>query len=959
MNVYKKRKPFISLVCAISLIVSMISIPVVAADTNCVTATTGATIKQGNSAYCYVNIDSTEGLAALDVTVHYDPAKVKITNVYNSVSCTLYDSVINSDNIQFSYILDGKGAATQTRLFYFQYQVLSDAEVGDAYFDITIGEAYDNSLNEMTIVGSRCRFTVAEKVTSKSCSVYGSSSVSTAIEQEFTLTYRFSTYQIASGTAIISYAPELFEVVGVTNGAFLTNKVVDVNTALTGEIYVSFVGTEYYSNTNLVSVTFRTTKNVTETSQITFKATELIDRELNAYSCRGYTTTVQVAHDDSYIGDAPKMSVLTECDEAAEKVYATIVLEDNAHLGAGDFSLTFDPAVLTLASYEQKIAADFFLVNDKELADGVFKFSIISLTDIDTACQVIRLVFDVAHLCEPQAVVLDLSGSMMVDSLTNTIPLNLIDGNVTLSDGWVKGHVYDSADGPDCDINCTICGSVLGHDLTQHVAQTPTCTEIGWNAYETCSRCDYTTYVELPATGHSYVGACDRICNVCGGIREAEPHTYVLKTSIEPTMDEDGAATYSCSICGDTYTEAIPKLVNVPCGDDLTATFANGTLTISGSGAMYEYTEDEAAPWAYLRPFIKDVVLTEGVTTIGSYAFAQCTKLTCITIPTSLKSSNTSPFDSCYQMKAVYITDLEAWCNIDFNHLFANPVYFAKNLYLNGELVTDLVVPDGITAIKDYAFFRCTGITSVTLPKGVTSIGQGAFWQCNKLASMTIPGSLVSVGGLAFNDCTQLNTVYYQGKQSDWDSFMNDSNANKYLANVTVVFVPCDEHTWDDDFDVDCNDCGAIRQIAMKVLAYCGASVSEDVNGLAFLFNAYVSGSKVENGNEYVTNSASVVPYVGSESYRVVRMGAVVSNQSDAILDMEHVDGECIVNVEAVHLWGWRADALSFAIRIIDIPDKGKDTLVTARPYYVYEVDGEEIVVYGAARSATYNSTLA
>ena len=344
---------------------------------------------------------------------------------------------------------------------------------------------------------------------------------------------------------------------------------------------------------------------VTETSQITFKATELIDKELNAYSCSGYTTAVVIVYDDAYIGDAPKMSVLTECDEAAEKVYATIVLEDNAHLGAGDFSLTFDPAVLTFSSYEQKISADFFLVNDKELADGVFKFSIISLTDIDTACEVIRLEFDVPHLCEPQAAVLDLSGSMMVDSLTNTIPLNLIDGNVTLSDGWVKGHVYD---------------------------------------------------------------------------------------------------------------------------------------------------------------------------------------------------------DAC---------------------------------------------------------------------------------------------------------------------------------------------------------DVDCNACGAIRQIAMKVLAYAGSSVSADVNGLAFLFNAYVSGARVENGNEYVTNSASVVPYVGSESYRVVRMGAVVSNQTDAILDMEHVDGEYVIDVEAVHLWGWRADAVSFAIRIIDIPDKGKDTVVTARPYYVYEVDGEEIVVYGAARSATYNSTLA
>ena len=149
-------------------------------------------------------------------------------------------------------------------------------------------------------------------------------------------------------------------------------------------------------------------------------------------------------------------------------------------------------------------------------------------------------------------------------------------------------------------------------------------------------------------------------------------------------------------------------------------------------------------------------------------------------------------------------------------------------------------------------------------------------------------------------------------------------------------------HAYDDANDADCNECGAVRQIA-SVLAYAGSSVSEDVNGLAFLFNAYVSGAKTENGNEYVAGSASVVPYAGGESYKVVRMGAVVSN------------GVSTIDVEATHLWGRNADAASFAIRIVNIPEDGKDTVVTARPYYVCEVDGEEIIIYGDAVSKTYN----
>ena len=151
-----------------------------------------------------------------------------------------------------------------------------------------------------------------------------------------------------------------------------------------------------------------------------------------------------------------------------------------------------------------------------------------------------------------------------------------------------------------------------------------------------------------------------------------------------------------------------------------------------------------------------------------------------------------------------------------------------------------------------------------------------------------------------------------------------------------------DEHVYDNANDTDCNACGAVRQIA-KVLAYAGSSISEDVNGLAFLFNAYVSGVKVENG-VYVAGSSSVVPYVGGESYPVVRMGAVVSN------------GVSSVDVEAAHLWGWNEDAASFAIRIVNIPEAHLDTVITARPYYVIEVDGEEVVVYGDPVSKSYNT---
>ena len=129
MQIYKKLKSFISLVCSIAILLSVFVTPVVAVGGKNVTATTSSSIKQGYSSDCYIYIDSTESLAALDVTVHFDPAKIKITGVYNSIDCTVYDSVKNTDNISFSYILDEEnGVSSKTRLFYFTYQVLSNAE---------------------------------------------------------------------------------------------------------------------------------------------------------------------------------------------------------------------------------------------------------------------------------------------------------------------------------------------------------------------------------------------------------------------------------------------------------------------------------------------------------------------------------------------------------------------------------------------------------------------------------------------------------------------------------------------------------------------------------------------------------------------------------------------------------------------------------------------------------------
>ncbi len=150
---------------------------------------------------------------------------------------------------------------------------------------------------------------------------------------------------------------------------------------------------------------------------------------------------------------------------------------------------------------------------------------------------------------------------------------------------------------------------------------------------------------------------------------------------------------------------------------------------------------------------------TYSVTSIGEYAFYWCSSMTSVTIPNSVASIGEGAFSVCSGLTSVHISDIAAWCNIEFANFRANPLSYAQHLYLNGEEVKDLVIPNDVTSIGDYAFEGCSGLTSVTIPNSVTSIGEEAFYGCSGLTSVTIPNSVTSIGNLAFSVCSGLTSV--------------------------------------------------------------------------------------------------------------------------------------------------------------------------------------------------------
>ena len=156
---------------------------------------------------------------------------------------------------------------------------------------------------------------------------------------------------------------------------------------------------------------------------------------------------------------------------------------------------------------------------------------------------------------------------------------------------------------------------------------------------------------------------------------------------------------------------------------------------------------------------LTSVTMPDSVKTIGNSAFYNCSGLTSVTIGNSVTSIGEKAFYDCSGLMSVHIIDLAKWCVISFGDTDANPLSYAHSLYLNGDKVTDLVIPEGATNIESSAFYGCSNLTSVTIPDSVTSIGGGAFSGCSGLTSVTIPDSVTSIGDEAFYNCSGLTSV--------------------------------------------------------------------------------------------------------------------------------------------------------------------------------------------------------
>ena len=451
-----------------------------------------------------------------------------------------------------------------------------------------------------------------------------------------------------------------------------------------------------------------------------------------------------------------------------------------------------------------------------------------------------------------------------------------------------------------------------------------TITSIEDSAFFGCSRLKEIT---IPNSVTSISGGAFFNCNKLATVYcQADPDKLTWGASSSDFISNKGTKCYVASRFLSIYESKFSD-INIDfeskfygsgtCGENINWTLdGDGTLTITGTGDMTDYSSEYDVPWCSNRTVVSTVIISDGITSIGDWAFYHCDNLTSISMPDSITAIGIRAFSETKNLKSIDLSDnLEgignsAFCvagiesitipasvtfidRFAFNSAKIKSISFesgsklpniGKSVFDSCTNLESIVIPEGIERIGNNAFDQCSKLKTVTLPSTVTEIGSSAFACCSSLESISIPDGVEVIGSDAFSYCYDLKSVTIPGSVKSFgnSAFYSCSSLESVTICAGVTAIP----------DSAFYECYKLSSVSLPDTL---TSIGSD----AFYVNGYYANTKPSLESITLPNSLTSIAsgaFYGQKLRSITIPGSVTTISGDAFRNCDYLETVTILN---------------------------------------------------------------